>query len=642
MSDENKDRAAEKIKRAVAEALDAYLAPTLFSRDEVEADHSECFGREDVDDARADGLREAAMPWAILESMGVSRAECELVFVGPFSGDGVVYCPEDMLRHVRRMPGFRAFLESEAARAEPKNVVQVDFAKRVRSVSPPAPPPPPDMRELASTRIGQRIADGDSFGGQMVSVAGNGGRIVGGGGVPAALEVAPEAPPDIPELLEDDEPPEAPPDTGDSVDFDDELSAWLKRELPRETVATAPVEWTGEQLAALDEIDEWVESGDSFFALTGPAGSGKSTVINEVCRRHDHATLAAMTGKAALRLASCAGRDATTLHKILYWPPKPGEDLRFTRLREPPSDLVVVDEASMTSPTVYKHLQQWADEGVKILLVGDSFQLPPVITGEELREHGEDYSVFSLVRGVALETIMRNAGGVLRAAKKVRETGDICRDSGDGYEYARSQTPTKDAVEAYLADPDDHMVITWRNSVRMVANRMIRERLGHSGPLPDAGEPILLRKNGQGFMNGEIVECASFKTGPVIGGMRTLWMLLADDKRILVSFDGGRDGEQMDGGQPWVEDWQKYHIALKKDALPEPIPITFGYVLTAHAGQGSEARRVTVFLESGDARNRAFRKMTTLPGGRQVSMACRWTYTATTRSKTRTTMIVGR
>jgi hypothetical protein len=923
------------------------------------------------------------------------------------------------------MPAFAEFVTREAARmraddtsaftenqspVSPSNVV--DFRKLLQRSRAQREltvvPPDADMRELRASEFGNKIADGSSFGGQMVSVAGNGGRIVGGGGAPLSEW---DAPPEIPDELLDEEVPEIPdlhvPDLHEDVG--DDLDEWLRsngsaRPLP--TAAVSKIQWTEEQLAALDRIDEWFDSGDSFFALTGPAGSGKSTIVNEICRRHYSAVLAAMTGKAALRLSACAEREATTLHKILYWPPNPGEDLRFTRLREPESDFYIVDECfvgsqmiftengwmkigkivnakmpirvwsrnsatgdlelkpivrwlkrpapsemlqinvgrtnskrdgrlirctkehkimtpsgyvrasdlrvgdelvvrgkaltkeqrsvligsllgdgsttreghvrtsaqakfiqgedqldylkfkkgvfgelaselksypsgfengkpvwnfsiavtdegtaiaaetiyngkvyksgryqwsptdrflsmldeqalavwfldngslaerrngssihserfnladhkrfvvllherfgieaqiqeargdmvhlrfrkeaterllaivqkytpdcmswkvgaacdysysapphqtqttvarvreismfnpatkrrpnpsvydievadfhnyvagnvvvsncSMTSPTVFKHLKQWADGGVRILLVGDSFQLPPVITGEELKEYGEDFSVFSKVDGVALETVMRSAGGVLRAAKKVRETGEICRESDEGYEYLRSQTPTMDAVNAYLADPDDHMVITWRNSVRMTANKIIRERLGHAGPLPDEGERVLLKKNGQGFMNGEIVECGSFKTGPVVGGMRTLWMTVKDGPRILVSFDGGKDGERMDGGACWVENYKKYHIDLTKNALPEPIPITWSYVVTAHAGQGSEARRVTVFLEREDTRNRNFKKLTTLPGGRQVTLACRWSYTATTRSKVRSTMIVGR
>ncbi len=463
MDEKNEARATEAVRRALDEALPAVLAEFAAAEravvlNDVEPSHENCYDAEDLDKARRDALGESALAWRLLEMMGVSRRECEMMFVGSFIGDGVVLCQEDALRHVRRMPGFVAFVESEAARLRSSSTVTVDnvvigvnFAKRVRMADAASPQSPPDARELLSSAVGNAIADAKPMGGQMVSVASNGGRIVGGGGPPIADWDVPELPPEIPDELlspDDDEPPEI-PDVDDAVeelpsDFDEWLST-VGNSSAQKSRSKSSVQWTDEQLAALDQIDEWLERGDSFFALTGPAGSGKTLVTNEICNRHPNAILAAMTGKAALRLSACAEREATTLHKILYWPPKPGEDLRFTRLREPESDLVIVDEASMTSVTVFSHLKKWADGGVKILLVGDSFQLPPVMTGEEQREHGDDYSVFCHVDGVALETVMRNAGGVLRAATKVRETGEICRESDEGYEYARSQTPTKDA-----------------------------------------------------------------------------------------------------------------------------------------------------------------------------------------------------
>ncbi len=404
------------------------------------------------------------------------------------------------------------------------------------------------------------------------------------------------------------------------------------------------VEWTDEQSVALDAIDDWRESERPFFSLTGPAGSGKSTMVREIVDRYPYAVLTAMTGKAALRLSHCAGREAGTLHSTLYYPPKPGEELRFSRLREPPADLIVVDEASMITPAVYAHMKVWAKSGVSFLLVGDGYQLPPVITGEELKENGEDYSVFQIVRGAELETVMRSVGGVLRAATKVRQTGEICRESDEGYTYAVEREPMARAVEEYLADRDDHLIITWRNALRMAANRTIRARLGHEGPLPDEGEPVLIKRNGQGFLNGEIVTCGGFETGPQLGSMLTMWMRTGYT-RILVSFEGGREdrgGEFFDGQQPWVESWQRYHIDLKKQNLPEPLPITYGYCHTAHSAQGSEARRVTVFLERGDERSRHFRKPTTLPSGAEVPFSARFIYTATTRGKKQAMMIVGR
>lgn len=428
------------------------------------------------------------------------------------------------------------------------------------------------------------------------------------------------------------------------------VQGYVDEEPPFEPPAPAPeIEYTEEQEAALEEIDEWWELGNNFFALTGPAGTGKSTLMREIARRHFSMTLTAMTGKAALRLGQLAG-NASTLHSKMYYPPNPGEAMRFVRLREPPSAGIVVDETSMMGPAVFKDLCGW---GPRALLVGDPFQLPAVITGKELQEYGEDWSVFSKVRSAKLITVMRNAGGILRAATRVRESGEICRESipddEGGYFFVRTNEALQRAVEDYCADMEDHFLITWKNATRMAANRMVRKLLGREGPLPDDGEPVLIKKNGEGFLNGEIVICRGFETGPQIGSLRTLWMSIDQGifppKKLLVSADGGspsKGGEFFDGGMPWIEDWKKYHIDLRKGFLPEPAPISWGYCVTCHAAQGSEARRVTVFLERSDERNQNFRKLTTLPDGTQAPFAARWAYTALTRGKKSATMIVGR
>ena len=256
--------------------------------------------------------------------------------------------------------------------------------------------------------------------------------------------------------------------------------------------------------------------------------------------------------------------------------------------------------------------------------------------------------MFAHVRGAELKTVLRNAGGVLRAATQVRETGLLCAEShidapGEGYEFVKERDPIGRAVDDYLNDREDHLLVTWKNANRMQANRMIRERLGHEGPLPDDGEPVLIRRNGGGFLNGEIVECGGFETGPKVGSMRTLWMKVGTgdfQQRLLISFEGGRDGEMFDGQMPWLEDWRQYHADLRRLKLDAPTPVTWGYCLTAHSAQGSEARRATVFLAHGDERNRNFNKETTLPSGEKARFSARFLYTALTRGKKSSQLII--
>ena len=406
--------------------------------------------------------------------------------------------------------------------------------------------------------------------------------------------------------------------------------------------------WTDEQSKVLDNFRTWKRSsGSPFFALTGPAGSGKSTLMREVT---DGAVLTAMTGKAALRLMQCAGGTPSTLHKVLYWPPKTGEKLEFTKIREPEGTFYIVDEASMMGPAVFEHLRVWVNMGVRFLLVGDTYQLPPVITGKDVEKYGEDYSVFGLTQGAALETVMRSAGGVLRAATKIRQTAELLEESdldGDnGYRHVGAKHVVDEAVDRYCSSPNDHLLITWRNAVRMQANKQIRARFGHDGMLPDEGEPVLIRKNGQGFLNGEVVTCGGFEEGPKIDSVQTLWMsVIGSELKILVSYEGGsvdKGGEPFDGGMPWIQNFRKYHTHIEKSGLPEPTPITWGYCVTAHAAQGSESDKVTVFLAHGDDRNRNFRKDTTLPSGKVVPFSARWLYTSLTRGKRSATMITSK
>jgi len=418
---------------------------------------------------------------------------------------------------------------------------------------------------------------------------------------------------------------------------------------------------TDDQQRAHTDVKEWANGkGPRIRSLTGFGGTGKSTLVRSLLTHLPNVHLSAMTGKAALRLRDVTDRAATTLHAVLYMPPeeKQGSDLAFSARRAPTMATLVVDEASLITPQIYTDLQEWAALGVRVLLVGDPFQLPPVLSKKEIEVHGEDFTVFEKVQGSVLTKVMRSAGPIVAAATYIRENKRVLMTSDGGYRFDRSRDTLQSAINDYLADPEDHVLITWTNALRLSANRQIRARLGFKGKLPERGEPVLIRQNQGAFLNGEIVIADHWYPGPTIGGdeltgaggLPTTWLVTSDGSEILTLPQGY--AEWMDGGRPHIEDWYawlEYGRDLDRRPLdkngtpcPIPVPVTYGFCLTAHAAQGSEWRRTTMFLGANDSGSKNFRKLTKLPSGEMVPFSIRFLYTALTRAKSQATLYVSR
>src|SRR5215831_14656675 len=91
---------------------------------------------------------------------------------------------------------------------------------------------------------------------------------------------------------------------------------------PQHRTPAEDLAWSGQQIAALDAIGEWLEHGhgSSPFYLAGYAGTGKTTLAKEIGRRAGDAVFGAFTGKAAdvMRRKGCA--DAATIDSLIYVP----------------------------------------------------------------------------------------------------------------------------------------------------------------------------------------------------------------------------------------------------------------------------------------------------------------------------------
>jgi exodeoxyribonuclease V alpha subunit len=134
-------------------------------------------------------------------------------------------------------------------------------------------------------------------------------------------------------------------------------------------------------------------SSNLLTCVTGPAGTGKTTIIKEVHERLTHhgyrVALAAPTGKAAKRISEATGIKAMTIHRLLDFS-SPGEVDPTTgkRSRVPfprrhsdkpvDYDIVIVDEYAMVPTALHRQLVDALRPGAKLRCFGDINQLPPI------------------------------------------------------------------------------------------------------------------------------------------------------------------------------------------------------------------------------------------------------------------------
>ena len=158
-----------------------------------------------------------------------------------------------------------------------------------------------------------------------------------------------------------------------------------------------PYEPTDDQALLFTQLDAFLRDqlpGRKVFVLRGYAGTGKTTVVSALVqwlhKMQRKYTLMAPTGRAAKVMAGYAGVAASTIHKKIYRQTSgtPSERLNFQRQpNRAEQTLYIVDEASMISDEkafgengLLDDLMGFVFEKTsnKLLLIGDTAQLPPV------------------------------------------------------------------------------------------------------------------------------------------------------------------------------------------------------------------------------------------------------------------------
>ncbi len=351
-------------------------------------------------------------------------------------------------------------------------------------------------------------------------------------------------------------------------------------------------EATIDQLKALDNINTWFkELKSQHMTMGGFAGTGKTTLLGHLRKewykedKNINVAFCAFTGKATqVMKRSLEQKEAlfkkdsvSTIHSLIYSPII--DDKKrisgWNRKEKIEADLIVIDEASMVNQKIWRDL---LDFRIPILAVGDHGQLPPIegsfnlmenpiIKLEKIHRQSEDNPI------IKLSMLARNEGKIPigKFGNGIRKINKF--DSDTGYEI-------EEVLQNYK---DNLLILAGYNKTRINLNKAIRNYLGHENIDPEVGDKVICLKNNwqKNIFNG--------MTGKILS-INGIYMDHIDvdlEMENGMSFEGKLKRDQFNNQNP---------IDNKK--LEKEIDyFDFGYALTVHKAQGSQANKVLLFEE---------------------------------------------
>ena len=178
--------------------------------------------------------------------------------------------------------------------------------------------------------------------------------------------------------------------------------------------------------------------------LTGGPGTGKTTVVKAMISIFNSVglktVLAAPTGRAAKRMSEATGEEAKTVHRMLEMERTTDGSIRFCRNERNPlsESVIIVDEASMLDLSLTAALIRAMKRGSRLILIGDSDQLPSVGAGNVLF----DLIGSERIKTVRLTEVFRQSGEslIITNAHRINEgTAPILNVTDSDFFFVRRE-----------------------------------------------------------------------------------------------------------------------------------------------------------------------------------------------------------
>ena len=320
--------------------------------------------------------------------------------------------------------------------------------------------------------------------------------------------------------------------------------------------------------------------------ITGGPGTGKTSVQRALLdlykKRFPAARIVccAPTGKAARRMEQSTGVPSATVHRVLGL--IANEDGQYGDPETLDADLVLVDEVSMLDVYLAEKLFRSIPATARLILVGDSDQLPSVGPGAVLKEIISS----GRVPVVRLDQVFRQKNGSRIAANaKLIRHGNLSLEYGPDFEFYDStdMSVSAEIIESlYLQETArcgiDNVVLLspYRQKTETGANALNQRLQGKVNPPADGkmdavhgqrrfrtGDKVMQIKNCEDINNGDVGYITS------ITGTQT-------ESVVRIDFGDGR-----------LVDYENADLDM----------LDLGYACTVHKSQGSEYKSVIINLQ---------------------------------------------
>lgn len=135
----------------------------------------------------------------------------------------------------------------------------------------------------------------------------------------------------------------------------------------------------------------------NFLIITGGPGTGKTTIMKGIIELYkevhklsyeklaERVQLLAPTGRAAKRMSDATLMPASTIHRFLKWQ-KETNKFQVNEYHKSKAEVVILDESSMVDTLLIASLLRGISANCKVIMVGDSYQLPSVGPGQVLHD----------------------------------------------------------------------------------------------------------------------------------------------------------------------------------------------------------------------------------------------------------------